>query len=76
MAKALAVRLAQMLYRRWEALPPPERSQLEPLARQVKDKALDLRGTVDDGASERELDRLREELREELDLLEQRRLAA
>jgi hypothetical protein len=76
MAKALAVRLARRLYGRWEALPPPERKKLEPLAKEVKDKALDLRGTVDQGTSELELDALREELRAELERLEARRRAA
>lgn len=76
MAKAIAVRLARSLYRRWESLPATDRQELEPLAREVKDRALDLRGTVDQGTSELELDRLREELRVELERAERRTQAA
>src|SRR5687767_5466659 len=33
---AVAVRVARLLYRRWERLAPPAREQLEPLAEDVK----------------------------------------
>lgn len=72
-----------MLYQRWEALSAADRAPLEPLARDVKARALDVRGAADDGQAERELDEatselaealgadevsaLRRELREELD---------
>lgn len=79
---AIAVRIARMLYERWEALSPADRKPLEPLASDVKARALDVRGAADDGQAERELDdattelaaalgadevsALRRELREEL----------
>lgn len=83
---AVAVRVARLLYRRWETLTPPERARLEPLAEDVKERALDVRGNLDDGAAERELElastelasalgedevaELREELRRELERVE------
>ena len=86
---AVGVRLARMLYRRWEALDPADRAALEPLAADVKRRALDVRGTVDDGRAEQELDEastelagalgadevatLREELRSELERVERDR---
>ena len=63
----LAVRLARALYRQWEALAPDDRSALEPLASNVKERALELRGKVDDGQAERELEELRAELKRELE---------
>ena len=47
---AVAVRIARVLYRRWEALSPEERKPLESLAGNVKERALAVRGEVDDGA--------------------------
>ena len=90
MAKALgtavAVRVARLVYRRWEALSPAERQPFESLATDVKERALDLRGQVDDGEAERELElatteltaalgaeevvELRSELRRELERVE------
>ena len=83
---AVAVRVARLLYRRWQALAPPERERLEPLAEDVKRRALEVRGSLDGGAAERELDlastelasavgedevaELREELRRELERVE------
>lgn len=72
----MAVRLARMLYRRWEGLAPAERERLEPLANDVKQKALDLRGEVDDGQAEERLAVLREELRAELERVERSQRAA
>jgi hypothetical protein len=63
---AVAVRIARMLYQRWEALAPAERKPLEPLAEDVKQRALDVRGTVDDGVAERELEEATSELAEAL----------
>ena len=63
---AVAVRIARVLYRRWEALSPEERKPLESLADNVKDRALAVRGEVDDGAAERELERASTELAEAL----------
>ena len=80
---AVAVRVARLLYRRWEALAPQERERLEPLAEDVKERALEVRGKLDDGVAERELElastelaaalgadevaELREDLRRELE---------
>jgi len=80
---AVAVRVARLLYSRWERLAPPDRRRLAPLAEDVKQRALDVRGAVDGGQAERELDAasselavalgadevaaLREELRRELE---------
>lgn len=52
---ALMVKVAHSLYRRWELMAPAERERLTAVARQVKDRALDLRGKVDRPAAEREL---------------------
>lgn len=61
---SVAVRIARLLYRRWEGLAPDERKRLEPLAGDVKERALEVRGKVDDGTAERELDRASTELAE------------
>jgi len=77
------VRIARLLYRRWEGLAPAERDRLEALAGNVKERALEVRGQVDDGTAARELEdanseladalgadevaELREELRRELE---------
>ncbi len=61
---AVAVRIARLLYRRWEALAPAERDRLEALAGNVKERALEVRGKVDDGTAERELERASSELAE------------
>jgi hypothetical protein len=53
---AVGVRIARMLYRRWEALAPEERERLSSLAGNVKERALEVRGQVDDGTAERELE--------------------
>ena len=63
---AVAVRIARLLYRRWEALSPEERKPLESLAGNVKERALTVRGEVDDGSAERELERASTELAEAL----------
>ena len=78
--------MARLLYRRWARLASPDRERLEPLAEDVKQRALEVRGTLDDGAAERELElasselasamgadevaELREELRRELERVE------
>jgi hypothetical protein len=88
---AVAVRVARLLYRRWERLAQPERKQLEPLAEDVKKRALEVRGQLDDGSAERELElastelatalgedevaELREELRRELERVERKQAA-
>ncbi len=61
---AVAVRIARLLYRRWEALAPPERERLSELAGNVKERALEVRGQVDDGTAERELEQASSELAE------------
>src|SRR5438477_8474032 len=49
------MRRARRLYHEWWLLPDPIRADLAPLARGVKELALDLRGCVDVDAAEREL---------------------
>ena len=49
------MRRARRLYHEWRLLPDPERGRLAPLAREVKECALDLRGALDLDAAEREL---------------------
>ena len=61
---SVAVRIARLLYRRWEALAPAEREPLEALAGNVKERALEVRGKVDDGTAEAELERASTELAE------------
>lgn len=63
---AIGVRVARLLYGRWERLDPAEREQLEALATDVKERALEVRGKVDDGEAERELERASTELAEAL----------
>lgn len=63
---AVAVRIARVLYRRWEGLAPAERQRLEALAGNVKERALDVRGKVDDGTAERELEHANTELADAL----------
>jgi hypothetical protein len=49
------LRRARLLYHEWRLLPQRELARLAPLAREVKELALDLRGHVDSVAAEREL---------------------
>ena len=63
---AVEARVARLLYRRWERLAPAERDRLETLASDVKELALEVRGKVDDGEAERELERASSELAEAL----------
>jgi hypothetical protein len=41
------IRLARTLYHEWRLLPERERARVAPLAREVKDLALDVRGAAD-----------------------------
>jgi hypothetical protein len=63
---SVAVRIARLLYRHWEGLAPEERQRLEPLAGDVKERALEVRGKVDDGRAERELEHASSELAPQL----------
>ena len=54
-AGVLGIRLAHTLYSRWRRLAPAEREQLEPLAEEAKDRALELRGTRDPESAGRDL---------------------
>jgi hypothetical protein len=63
---AVAVRVARLLYTRWEALAPAERARLESLAADVKERALEVRGKVDDGEAQRDLERASSELADAL----------
>ena len=62
----IPVRLARSLYAAWRSLAPAERERLAPLAAEAKERALDLRGVADREKADRELRRLREDLRREL----------
>jgi hypothetical protein len=44
---ALGIRVARSLHARWRALPEAHRRRIEPLADDLKARALDLRGTAD-----------------------------
>jgi hypothetical protein len=84
----VSVRVARLLYWRWESLAPSEREPLEPLAADLKERALEVRGKVDDGQAARDLEaataelaeamgadevaELREQLRRELERAERR----
>jgi hypothetical protein len=61
---SVAVRVARLMYRQWEALVPAERTPLEPLASDVKERALEVRGKLDDGQAERELEAATSDLAE------------
>lgn len=49
------LRRARALYYEWRCLPELERSRIAPIAREVKELALDLRGHADAADAEREL---------------------
>jgi hypothetical protein len=44
---ALGVRVARSLYGRWRVLPEPDRHRIAPLAEDLKQRALDVRGAPD-----------------------------
>jgi hypothetical protein len=44
---ALSVRVARTLYGRWRVLPEADRRRIEPLAEDLKQRALDVRGAPD-----------------------------
>jgi hypothetical protein len=44
---ALGVRVSRSLYGRWRVLPETERRKIEPLAEDLKQRALDVRGSPD-----------------------------
>ena len=48
---AIGVRVARSLYSRWRTLPDPDRRRIEPLAEDLKEQALALRGAPDRGAA-------------------------
>ena len=51
----LAIRVARSLYGRWRTLPEVDRRRIEPLAEDMKAKALDLRGARDRSRAEQDL---------------------
>ena len=59
---SIPVRLARTLHSRWLRMGPDDRERLEPLARDARDRALDLRGTGDRESAERELNAANESL--------------
>ena len=58
----LGVHVARSLYGRWRRMSAAARQRLEPLAQDVKDRALDLRGLVDQAEAERGLREANERL--------------
>lgn len=52
---SLGFRVARGLYGRWRRMSAPDRARLEPLADDVKERALELRGTPDPDRAERDL---------------------
>jgi len=58
----LGVRVARALYGRWRRMGIAERESLGPLAQDVKERALDLRGAPDRQAAGRDLERAEERL--------------
>jgi len=59
---ALGIRLARSLYGRWRLMRVEERERLAQIAERVKENALDLRGSHDPGAAERDLHEANEQL--------------
>jgi hypothetical protein len=62
----LGVRVARALHGRWRQLSAKDRDRLGPLADQVRERALDLRGAADLQAAGRELQEANEKLAEAL----------
>jgi hypothetical protein len=58
----LGVRVARALYGRWRRMSGPEREPLSPLAEDVRERALDLRGASDPESAGRELEQAEERL--------------
>jgi len=58
----LGVRVARALYGRWRRMKAAEREPLGPLAEDVKERALDLRGAADRVAAGRDLEQAEERL--------------
>ena len=61
-ASSLAVRVARAIHARWWRLATAERRRLEPLADDVRERALDLRGAADPSAAARDLRAANEKL--------------
>jgi hypothetical protein len=49
-AASMGIRVARTLHSRWRRMPPPERNRLQNLANDVRERALDLRGSRQPGA--------------------------
>ncbi len=58
----MGFRVARGLYGRWRRMSAPERARLEGLADDVKERALELRGTPDPEGAGRDLERASERL--------------
>jgi hypothetical protein len=59
---ALGIRLARSLHSRWRVMRDDERERLAEIAARVKENALDLRGSADREAAERDLHAANEQL--------------
>jgi hypothetical protein len=66
LATLLGVRVARALHGRWRRLSATERDHLSPLADDVRERALDLRGTGDPETAARELAQANEKLADAL----------
>ena len=60
----MGFRVARGLYGRWRRMSAPERARLEGLADDVKERAMELRGTPDREGAGRDLERASERLAE------------
>lgn len=61
-AASIGVRVARGLHERWDRLGGPERTRLEDLADEVKNRALDLRGARDSETADQRLSEASERL--------------
>jgi broad specificity phosphatase PhoE len=52
---AVGIRVARSLYARWRILPEADRQRIEPLAEDLKEQALAIRGAPDRAAAEADL---------------------
>jgi hypothetical protein len=52
---ALGIRVARLLHARWRLLPEADRSRIAPMAEDLKERALDLRGAPDRARAEADL---------------------
>jgi len=61
-AASMGIRVARTMHNRWRRMPPPQRTRLQTLANDVRERALDLRGSRHPGADRQALDGASERL--------------